>query len=131
MSDFDLVHEAYLAAWSDALETGDTRDLEGYLSPDYHGWFCPEAATDLAYDRQAALDGLRQSVQAHRGSSCRVTGRAVARRGAAEAVAWYEKTIERAGEPVAVAMIVEAWRRCEDGWRLERELTEHGAALTD
>lgn len=105
--------------------------MEEYLADRYHGWYAPDSVEEVPYNRSEAIAGMRASVDALRGARVRTPNRVVALRGENEAVAGYEKVIERDGTTVASAVIVEAWRHDGERWLLERELTEHGASVAE
>src|SRR5699024_12222255 len=120
------VHDSYLDAWGEAMRTGVSSPVETFLAPDYHGWFAPDAGRQEPYDRADGIAGMRQSVADLQGAAMIVGTRRFNARGPADVVVTYDKEITSRGEPVARSLIVEAWSRDTDGWRLHRELTEHG-----
>ncbi len=126
---FRDVHDGYVECWRLALASGDAAAVEEYLAEGYHGWFAASSTRSVPYDRDEAIEGMRDSVAGLCGAALRAEHRVVALRGDGEAVVSYQKLIERDGDPVASAIILEAWRDTETGWLLEREFTEHAASV--
>jgi len=129
MIGFEETHREYLRCWEAALRTGDCSGVERFLSPRYHGWFAPNATDTVPYDHDEAITGMQESVNRLRGTQLQIAHRTVSGRGDDEAVACYEKSLLQGNAVVASSVIVEAWRREEGSWLLERELTEHGASV--
>ncbi|KAD3632849.1 hypothetical protein GD627_08280 [Arthrobacter yangruifuii] len=117
-------HDQYLAAWNQAMATGDSTPIEACLASGYHGWLGSSADAAEPFDGEGARKGFRDTVQALQGSTVHAGFRTVAPRGREEAVVFYEMTYRNKGEITARALLMESWRLEDSRWLLCRDVTE-------
>lgn len=117
-------HDQYLAAWNQAMATGDSAPIEAFLAPAYHGWLGSAAAASEPFDRDTAQKGFRDTVEALQGSTVHAAFRTVAPRGRDEAVVFYEMTYRTGDETTGRALMLESWRLEDGRWLLCRDSTE-------
>lgn len=121
-------HDDYLAAWNEAMASGDSTPIEAFLAPEYHGWLGQEAAMAHPFDTEGALKGFRDAVSGMRGSTVHAAFRTVAPRGPHEAVVCYEMTYRSGGAVTARALLMESWQLTDNRWLLCRDFTEVNTA---
>ncbi|MFB9796270.1 DUF4440 domain-containing protein [Arthrobacter citreus] len=119
-------HDEYLAAWNEAMASGNSGPIEAFLSPDYHGWLGQDAAAAEAFDGDTARKGFQDAVSGMRGLGCTVhtAFRTVAPRGRDEAVVFHEMTYRTGDAVTARALLMESWRLDGGRWLLCRDFTE-------
>ncbi|MCQ1946980.1 nuclear transport factor 2 family protein [Arthrobacter sp. zg-Y1116] len=117
-------HDQYLAAWNEAMATGDSAPIETFLSPEYHGWLGQDATATEPFDAATAREGFGGTVSALRGSTVHADFRTVTPRGRDEAVVFYEMTYRSGSEVTGRALLMESWRLQDSRWMLCRDFTE-------
>ncbi|MCC3269313.1 nuclear transport factor 2 family protein [Arthrobacter gengyunqii] len=117
-------HDDYMAAWNEAMASGDSAPIEAFLSPDYHGWLGHVAAMAHPFDGDAARKGFLDAVSGMRGSTVHAAFRTVAPRGPDEAVVCYEMTYRSGPAVTGRALLMESWQLADNRWTLRRDFTE-------
>ncbi|WP_341395957.1 hypothetical protein [Arthrobacter sp. G119Y2] len=117
-------HDGYLAAWNEAMASGDSGPVEAFLSADYHGWLGRDASAAEPFDVGVARTGFRDAVSGMRGSTVHTAFRRVAPRGRDEAVVFHEMTYRTGDAVTARALLMESWRLEDGRWLLCRDFTE-------
>jgi hypothetical protein len=59
MSGAPNCHDPYIAAWNEALGSGDMMPIERFLARGYHGWFAREVGTATLFHHQEVVAGYR------------------------------------------------------------------------
>jgi hypothetical protein len=124
----ESAHDAYLGACDALLRGGAVAEVERFLAPALRGSFATGPGDPFAYGCADAVAGLAASAEQLAGAEQRAVDRRLGARGEDEGVVAYEKRIERDGELLASAWLVEVWQREDGAWRLVRELVEHGVS---
>ena len=127
MSTAPHFHDGWIAAWNEAMASGDSAPIEAFLAPDYHGWLGQEAAAAHPFDAEAARKGFRDAVSGMLGSTVHAGFRTVAPRGPDEAVVCYEMTYRSGSSVTGRALLMESWQLINNRWTLRRDFTEVNA----
>ena len=117
-------HDIYIAAWNEAMASGDSSPIEAFLAPEYHGWLGQEAVEAKEFDGETARAGFSGTVADMRGSTVHADFRTVTPRGRDEAVVFYEMTYRSGSEVTGRALLMESWRLTDGQWLLCRDFTE-------
>ena len=108
-------HNRYLAAWKEALRTGNPGEVNAFAARNVRADFGYAGVTD---------SGLRELISAYKGTEHRCENRIIRPRNETEAVVFYERIFEREDKILAQFQLLQTWRQIEGDWRLIRELVE-------
>lgn len=127
LNEFLKMHDECLMAWEESLKTGNISKLEEYPSESYFGLFgyADLDGVILPTDVTEATNGLRQLVNALKGSQHVCSNRIVRSRNENEVVVSYERMIERQGQRSIKFLVIQTWKNISGKWRLSRELVEN------
>lgn len=129
MADFVAFHDRMWALYAEAMATCRTEEMEAVMVEDHMCYF-GLGGTDRfeLCDRQACINGLRQSFAKPSTARFSMEGRQVRLRGTNEAVVAFEKVMEKDGKVLTRFFCIECYRLIDGNWRLFRETLEHAGA---
>ena len=122
LDQFNATLDQFLAAWDEAIRTGDLSRVKAYTAEIYNGTVA-HSHDDKAefYDREECFTGL-PSLLAYVGNSRQIVeNRHVRMRTASEAVASFDQVYERDGKVFLCFVITQTWRKIDETWLLVRE----------
>jgi hypothetical protein len=122
---FTKIHDDFLKEWDLAMLTGDTSKIE-IMSDNYVvTFFNRKDNKPSTFDREEAIDGMRQSVKALLGAKKRFENRIIRMRNLESFVVFYELIIEKESRELARIFTIENWEYKDKKWEIVRELEEH------
>ena len=122
---FTKMHDAFLNEWNNAMSTGDTTNLEVMSDNYYVTFFNRNEKQPTFYNRQEAIEGMRQSVNGLIGAKKLFENRIIRQRNTESFIVFYEMIIEQDSRELARFFTIENWRQLEGKWQLVRELEQH------
>lgn len=129
LADFAAFHDRMWELYAAALANCETAEMEAVMVEDHMCYFGLGGKDRFELcDRQACIDGLRQSFSKPSTARFRMEGRQMRLRGADEAVVAFEKVMEKDGKVLTRFFCIECYRLIDGQWRLFRETVEHAGA---
>lgn len=124
LSSFTKMHDEYITAWNEAMESGDTSSLEGMAEDYYVAFFIGAKEKPAIFNKNEAVDGMQQSVHQLLGAKKKFENRVIRLRDAENAVVFYELLIEKDGKVLASLFTIEYWQLMNNQWMLAREIEQ-------
>ncbi|GAA0492251.1 hypothetical protein GCM10008986_18150 [Salinibacillus aidingensis] len=124
LKNFTEMHDQFLLDWNKAMQSGDTSALERMAEDYYVVFFNNGAAKPMIFNREEAIQGMKQSVQQHSGAKKKFHNRVIRLKEHGHAVVFYEQTLEKEGTILARLFTIENWQLISGEWLLVRETEE-------
>ncbi|HET7615900.1 MAG TPA: hypothetical protein VFK27_02995 [Bacillales bacterium] len=122
---FMEMHDRFLEEWKHAMAGGDTSGLEEKMASGYFvAFFRRGDEKPMFFNRDEAVEGMRQSVVSNKGAEKHFKNRLYRMRDDRNAVVFYEQIIEKEDETFTRFFTIENWRLYDGGWFLISEVQE-------
>jgi len=121
---FTEMHEQFHEDWNYAMKTGDTSAVEKMADDYYVTFFQGPKAKPMFFDRNEALEGMKQSVQELQGSKKKFENKVIRMKDEETASVFYEQIIEKDDQVIARLFTIENWQCNEGKWLITREVEE-------
>ncbi|CAG9621531.1 hypothetical protein [Sutcliffiella rhizosphaerae] len=124
LTEFTKMHDSFMTDWNVAMSSGDTSLLERMTEDYYVAYFTSNQEKPLFFNRQEAVDGMRQSVKQLLGAKKKFENRVIRLRNNENAVVFYELLIIKNDDVLAKMFTIENWKLVNEEWMIVRETVE-------
>lgn len=121
---FTAFHDLYLREWENAMATGEVDNLDKMSENYYVTFFSKGKDRPTFFERQEAMEGMRQSVHSLVGATKRFENRLIRMKDEDKAIVFYEQVIEKGHTILSRLFTIENWEKIDGQWTLMREIEE-------
>lgn len=124
VSEFTLMHDAFLNEWNQALISGDTSRLNRMTEEYYVAFFREATDQPMIFTKEESMNGLNESVKHFKGCQKRFENRVIRFRSEENAVVFYEQLVLKNDRVLARLFTIENWELIKGKWMIVRETEE-------